>query len=85
MSFTAHILPLLLSPFKGILLDPRLRASNEHRSSTFALDGGLDGLPLRLSNEGLLRRALHEHGRHLVCPLSAISPGRVSSFLPKRW
>ena len=55
MSFTAHILPLLLSPFKGVLLNPRLRASNEHRSSTFSLEGGLDGLPLRVSNEGLLR------------------------------
>ena len=26
-----------------------------HRSSIFSLEGGLDGLPLRVSNEGLLR------------------------------
>ena len=31
---------------------PLLRASNEHRSSTFPLEGGLGGLPLRVSNEG---------------------------------
>ena len=34
---------------------PLLRASNEHRSSTFPLEGGLGGLPLRVSNEGLPR------------------------------
>jgi len=67
--------PLL---FKGSLVDPRLRASNEHipivrvpgaqdqrgcPSNSFhrapllphSLEGGLDGLPLRVSNEGLLR------------------------------
>ena len=28
------------------------RASSDHRSRTFPLEGGLDGLPLRVSNEG---------------------------------
>jgi hypothetical protein len=26
-----------------------------HRSFVFSLEGGLDGLPLRVSNEGILR------------------------------
>ena len=34
---------------------PSLRALSDHRSSTFSLEGGLDGLLLRVSNEGLLR------------------------------
>ena len=34
---------------------PSLRASNDHRTSTCSLEGGLDGLPLRVSNEGLPR------------------------------
>ena len=48
-----------LLPLEGSLVDPRLHASNEHilivRAPTFYLEGGLDGLPLRVSNEGLLR------------------------------
>ena len=50
-------------PLKNLLLFPHrvprmvhyLRASSDHRSSIFSLEGGLDGLPLRVSNEGLLR------------------------------
>jgi len=33
---------------------PLLRASSDHRSSIFSFEGGLDGLPLRVSNEVLL-------------------------------
>ena len=34
---------------------PSLRASTDHSSSILSLEGGLDGLPLRVPNEGLLR------------------------------
>ena len=36
-------------------LDSLLRTSNDHRSTIFSLEGGLDGFPLRVSNEGLRR------------------------------
>jgi hypothetical protein len=39
----------------GWLDCPSLSASSDHHFSIFSLEGGLDGLPLRVSNEGLLR------------------------------
>ena len=46
---------LVLSPQGVVWVHPLLRASSDHCASIFSLEGGLDGLPLRVSNEGLLR------------------------------
>lgn len=44
-------------------------ASSDYHSSTFSLEGGRDGLLMRVSNEGLPRPRVARAGRHLVCPL----------------
>ena len=41
-----------------------LRSSRDHRSSIFSLEGGLGGLPLRVSNEGLLLPSIYRHTFH---------------------
>src|SRR5436309_14754810 len=47
-------LPILHTILKGSGQGcPQPRASNDHRSSIFSLEGGLEGLPLRVYNEGL--------------------------------
>jgi hypothetical protein len=48
---------------------PSLRTSTEHRSSIFSLEGGLEGLPLRVSNEGLPIPYTSLKGSGQGCPL----------------
>ena len=52
---TYEALLILYPPHREQANCPSLRASSGHRSFIFSVEGGLDGLPLRVSNEGLLR------------------------------
>jgi hypothetical protein len=50
---------------------PLLRTLTEHRSSMFSLEGGLEGLPLRVSNEGLPICYTSLKGSGQDCPSTA--------------
>ena len=80
LPFTARVIPIPHFTFKGSLVDPRLRASNEHiRIVRVPRAGGRPGYPSHPSEAARCAST----GDHLVCPLMLLPSSLVS--LSREW